>query len=789
MNWKDFFNSQKTSTKNFKSPSFLTKQKNISKIFEYYGGPIIFEKQSNSYLMKYGEYNNKYRDINIGSYVSLSVQKIKYKNTKITININNDSYEFKFRDIILIYFTEESIYIFKNYNIISVYSLVENFNITFNQYAEYELDYKKEYLEIVNTNVFSFTESLLKKVSEDLSEKFDIYENDILFIKYILGHKPEEIEKYVSLEKIEELNAYYDFKGTYKDLDFIKKLNLFNKLEFNDENSSYLNFLNYVFNIDIEKMEKEYEIFLRNENLWNKYKDTFKCIYTGKGNFSLEYLENISLGDCSYNKENVRGIYFVDDIYDNKIIFRQDIKLLGDIVDRKIEIIKEVKDYIEVLKEIKGQDFEQNDLAIDNNANIKISNTEAFKIPGEEINFKGVSLEGNIKECYLDYRIKINIDNLEEIYKFNEHINSYKQILLERMPFYLKVYFEELVLNSNTIYELSNIDENNEIDIELSNIDIFEPFEGKNKFEFDIDLNVVETFDDNTIDEKLEIYSQGSKSPYGFKIMGSGIVKEKDNLITKGFVQNNEKILINGSNKEDVIKLNNIKIAKRCITKDNDKLVDVLVTFDKAISQKHLNGNIAKCRFAMYNDKYKNRVIYHKMFNHFEYIENTSLKDENINELYVLNNPWLPAGNYSHYGKWTRNTGKFKIYGPSIIHNNEPKSLNIKELYLVGKGDKEYILRDYFNKDYQLSKIFKIIGDYVVLNLKRFKLDIREVKNNNFLIREAWFEKYEHINNIDNLIKIGGKFVYKDNRPYILDLSKIKNYIVLERFFPDDEKI
>jgi len=697
MNWKIFFkNLKEEKIRNFKSPAFLVKPINRSKTQYIFKNTFVFSKIENNF---YVTDNNFERFISKDNFISFNYVNITDRDSKFKLDIKlNDgsskTIKANSNDNILIYYTKnDEVYFFFNFKI----EFILNFNEIYEMYLSgtknklIEIDYVKEYLESVDINIFSFTESLLKTINDKLDNFYTF--DDYNFMNYILSHKKSIIENYLDFNKPVLLDVFLEMKGSYKDLELIKKTGLFEKIIFKDENTKYTNFINYFLNIIPEDYNQVIKVFLKNYNLYQKFKENFKCVIKPTESFYKADWQNIRVGNCLYYNVSgkwEKGLYFVNEIIDNsKVKFKVNNIYLDKLIKRYIEIVNDVKGYLDYLKKIKTMDFEQAKLVIDNNPKVKINNNNTFLIPGYEINISDIKLESIEKDCYLDYAVRVNLDE-EDMDIFNKKLTVFKNIIKERMPFFLRTYLEYLEYGLESTYNYNEkIDESNEIEIDTSNFEVVDFAKLKDENTFEIQSEIKETYDN--LDEILSFRLEG-KSDTNVKILGTGII-DKNNFKVMGYVYNNDKLILKGATSDDVLPYDKLRVGRYCFYED--KVADVYVTSDYPISDKYKNNkNLVKCRYDDLYEIYKNKVI-QITNNYFKYIKNT----ENIKTFNELKKLKLKPGIYTISGNWHEIPnyveGNWKVTGEGIVVNNSAYVVDIKEQIFKGKPNNKVIAREY----------------------------------------------------------------------------------------------
>jgi len=748
--------------KNFKIPIFLQNFKNRTKyqyIFKNIFEIDIFDKNlfvTDKTFKRIIEKNN---------FISFNYKNFRKKENKFHIKIeyinnNFDEIICNSNDNILFYNNpNEYLYILLNYNIIKEIPLENIKKITIDGIKSeiIEIDYIKDYAEYFDPNLFNITESLLKSTNDNFDD-FQTF-NDYNYLYYTLNYKKSEIEKYISFNKPELINEFMNFKGSYKDLELIKKINLFEKILFKDENNKYTNFINYFINILPENYEFAIKTFIKNYNLYQKFKENFKCFIKPENDYYLVDWDKLKIGSCNFivKDKPIEGIYFVNDIIDNKIKFSVNITKLNNLQKRYIEIINDVKSYVETIKKIRSEDFSQIKMVIDNNPKIKIINNELLLIPGQEINISDIKLDGSLKECYLDYAIKLNLDDNLKIKKFNENLKSLKIMLKERMPFLLRTYFEYLDGYMKSVYDFNkNLNEDFEIDYDLEIKDIYDTEKKLNEIiEENYYFEPIEEFD--KLEEEFGFrVERENVNPYGIKICGTGIIDE-NNFKTMGYQYN--KLKLKGPTKEDVYYYNNIKVGRYCISNDDKKVLDVYVSKENIFSDKYKRKDLVKCRIDDLYEKYKNNVI--EITNkYFDYVKNT----ENIFDFSELNNLNLKTGIYTIKNKYIEIDNNYlksniKIIGTGIIYNNNAYIIDLKDQIFKGKPNNKLIAREYVI-------VYDGKNKNNIEELNYFDKGVYKIKN-----------IYTKINNyFENNWEIIGKRIIENNQTYIINVPFDTNY-------------
>lgn len=670
-NWREFFNNLKNNIKNFKTPSFLIKQTNMSK-----RNYIVINKfkYSNGIIT-----DGKFKRYIDNGFISFRYKKIK-KDLFYKLILDKE-YIFNYNDLLHIYIEKDIIYFIKNFQ---TFKIVEkqDFQLEFIKNEMIEIDYSKEYLEKLEPNIFSFTEGMLKTINEKLDD-FKTFDG-LNFLLYTLNHKKDTIEKYISFDRPEIFNTYLEIKGTYKDLDLIKKLNFFNKLIFKDENTKYVNFVNYIMNISPDDYQHIIDTFLQNYELYQKFENQFNCLINPNESYILVDWEELKLGDCDYifKDEYIKGIHFVDDIIDDKIKFRISDYHLENLIERKIEIIHKVKNYLDYLKELRTKDFYQLKLIIDNNNKVKINNFENFYIPGEEIDYRNIKLEGSNRECYLDYAIRLNLDE-DDINKYRNYLKDFKQIIKERMPFYLNINFDYLDTITKDEFDLNeDIKEENYYELDNHIKDEIDLKDIDDNISMDIEKNNFEVYDE--LNEEFNQRFEADKKEPEILICGDGIVFQNEKVSSYVY----DGLYILGGTKEDVVPYDELKVGKYCFYKN--KMIDV--TINKFINHSHKykgRNDLVRGRIADHLEKYNNQVI-KSTNNYFEYIEGT----ENIKTFDELQKLDLENGVYTIQNHFIEvSPYDLKIVGNGVIYNDEFYILDIKEQIFEGKHRDKVIIR------------------------------------------------------------------------------------------------
>jgi len=706
IDWRVKFENMKKENRVYKSPEFLTFYKNKSTKVINFNNNLKFVKLDNGF---YNDSLQRYLGKNEG-FLSVNFLNRNLKES-FTLTINGHDFVFSNRQMLSIYYNTENIYILKNYILISGFNFfdVDEFTITAPLGSDLELDYVKEYTETIPINIFSMTESLLKKV-DDLMPDFDINRNDYQFDAYTINYKPGTLDNYFPIIEPEILDYYLGMKGSYKDISLIEKANIFESITFKDENTKYTNFLNYFFNYNIDNYYDIMEVFNTNYNLYQKFKNDFKCVITEDiDNYLRVNWEEVSLDRCmnfELDGNNVTGLYFVDNVIDNDIYLSLNGYYVDNLINRRIEILDDIKLYLEYLQEIKGFDFREVTLKINNDRNFKISNSESFKIPGDEINSSSLKLEGSSKECYIDYDISLDLNDEQSVIDFKDNLEALNKILDERMPFFLNKYFENLSSKMVSEY-IINPDVEFDIDAELDVEDIYQQNNLEN-YEIESELDYTEVYDfKKSNSEELSIFSDGSYNPYNMKIGIDVQMVGNNDLNTSGLVDNvNEDVLIYGSNDYDDYNYNDLVIGKTCLDRSKNLIVEVFCGMSA-----HFSLKLESKRDVLYTKKYENKPFYkNRVFqitdlNTFRYVDNTENIFSREDAEDYIDNSEEPQGIYLYSGEWYRKNGyknqgeTWKIGGVDMIIEDKNYVMNLKEQYFVGKGDNQIVVRDYFTKE------------------------------------------------------------------------------------------
>jgi len=706
IDWRVKFENLKKFGRSYKSPEFLTSYKNKSKKIVNFKNNLRFEKQNDGF---YNSSLKRFLGKNEG-FISISLLNRNVKDS-FTLIINGHSFEYSNRQLMSIYYNKDNVVILKNYKPISGFNFfeVEKFEITASNGVELELDYIKEYTETIPINIFSMTESLLKKVNDILPE-FDINRNDYQFKAYTINYQPGTLDNYYNILEPEILDSYLEMKGSYRDINLISKANIFEKITFRDENTKYTNFLNYFFNYNIDNYYEIMEVFNTNYNLYQKFKNDFKCVITEEIDKYIRVdWEKVALDRCmnfELDGNEYAGLYFVNNTIENDIYMSLNGYYVDKLVNRRIEILDDVKKYLKHLQDIKGFDFREVTLKINNDRNFKISNAKSFKIPGDEIKSSALKLEGSSKECYIDYDVVLDLNDEKSVMDFRQNLGTLNKILEERMPFFLNKYFENL---SSKLVSEYIISPEIEFDVDLE-LDVKDVYKQKNIEEtaIETDLNFNEIYNFNKSNsEELAIFSDGYFNPYDTKVGVDVQMVKNSNLNTSGTVDNKkEDIKVYGSNDFGDYNYNELVVGKTCLDKSKNILVEVFCGMSSHFSLKLKNK-----KDVVYIKKYENKSFYeNKVFqlvekDTFRYVNNTSdISNRDDAEDYIKDSE-EPPGTYMFSGEWLikdeyKNQGKtWKIGGNDILIDDEKYVMNLKEQYFVGKGNAQIVVRKFFTKE------------------------------------------------------------------------------------------
>jgi len=656
-------------------------------------------KRDTEWFAKSDNFERRFQE---NSFISFQFARKTLKDKKIIITYEDkdikEEFENSFRQNGLIFFSGNEIFIFQNYNLKKVFYKNRDSKITIRTEfgLELEVDYIKDFAERLTPNIFSITEALLMQVNKNIPDIS--LSNDYIFIKYILDYKKETIHEYVKLDKPELLDALDIIKGSYRDLTLIEKANILDNVMFQDSNLSYTNFLNFFFNVIPENYENIINTFERNRFLYEKFKADFVVTTNEQKFVTVNDFEDIKIGKAYHFKTgNVehKGMYFVNDMVDDKYIIRTNIMFLKNIVSRRFEILADVKKYVGKLKSVRDIDFQERTLNIDNNAKSFITNNLSFRIPGQPIDFNTLALDTSLKECYLDYLIRVDMDT-PEFEKFSLNFEAFKKTLDERMPFFLQKYMKMFEIVTTETIDSGNIKEQMEFDLDVEELEFFEHYISE-QITIDGEIETLDTYED-FIDEELSIQIEWKTDFNGIKI-GSGILLDKMNLVSSGFL-GKDKIYVYGSNDYDVEDFYNIKIGRVPMTLNNKKYIEPLMTKRNPWSEKSSSKNLVQCRSYDVQEKYQNK-LFQMTEKYFRYVENTEfLKKEDVQEFLDISDE--PSGIYCYQGDWkvveNMYETEWKVGKDGLYINGEKVALDIKEQFFGGKPRDKYVVRDYYIK-------------------------------------------------------------------------------------------
>jgi hypothetical protein len=590
----------------------------------------------------------------------------------------------------------------------------------------------KELLEQNEINVFTFTESLIKSVNDSL-HVYDVNTNNNVYLDYVISNDLSGLEKIIDDIKVETLPTYSEMKGTYNDLELIKRS--FSKLNllFVDGNESYTKELNYFFNSSPDDYYDKIEEFLLNKNVYDKFSDDLKFFVRLSGNSKRIFETDVMIGERTYYND-MSGIYFINDYnYDlHKINFNMNVKYFDNLYSRRFDIFHDldiIKDsYNEINKYFDS--FSTNELKIINDPNIKIDNSYSSYIPGDlSEETSNALITDEYDDCYVHISSEVNLDDNE--LEYMQNFKDLKDLLLQRMPYYLKYNYKESRLLLTDYYRI-NGDNFNKIDFETYDKHLFykeyyeidqetndyydrEIYTSENTYfqtefspfeNYKLDENIKESFE-LQIDKKIIPFIDKTDSvelnKEAIYVGGNSMCYKTGEVLYKFVLNNNENCLSGrGTTVTYADSYRNIKVGRDVLTLNGDYMQEVRV---RKFTYRDNSGNMnSDTIFGIrYEALQKNKVFYFSD-DGIKYIEGTEdfiySSDNEEEMLKVLKNEG--TGDYGVSGEFIKvNKSEIEISDNKVTYEGQDYIIDFKENEDIygGKTTEEIILRKFYTKE------------------------------------------------------------------------------------------